>query len=340
MELQDSYRADAVDGTVNGRRFAELSALSHSQAAELADAGGCSANWGEITQFVHAHPLHSQVILQSAFIRHALMKPRGYPGDMDLMRMICSPAPAGPTVFAQELNRVYLNLPAAQAVRDRVATLGNMLDELPHESRVLNLACGPALEVQRHYAHRPDSTLTMDLLDHDPQTLAYLRPRVPPDRVTTVRANAFRIMAGDLTGQVMPPRPGPSSALPRPQGVVLRPSYDLIYSAGLYDYLPDSAPRHLGAADLTRVLFNLLRPGGLLVIGNYLRPDTHRPHRLHHRAMMEIYSRWSLHYRDQDDLQNLTTSLPPRHSLELLDENGHPVTDAASVIGFAHIRAL
>ena len=70
-------------------------------------------------------------------------------------------------------------MPAAQAVRDRVAMLGRLLDTLPAGARVLNPACGPALEAQHLFAARPDKQLVVDLVDHDLHTLAYLRVGFP-----------------------------------------------------------------------------------------------------------------------------------------------------------------
>ena len=54
--------------------------------------------------------------------------------------------------------------------------------------------------------------------------------------------------------------------------------YDLIYSAGLYDYIPDAKDGVGGAPQLTRMLFSLLNPGGRLLVGNYLKPSTTSRH--------------------------------------------------------------
>ncbi len=61
--------------------------------------------------------------------------------------------------------------------------------------------------------------------------------------------------------------------------------YDLIYSTGLYDYLavyPMNPMR--GATGLTRKLFDMLKPGGRAVFGNFLKPRGENLHRIHHHS--------------------------------------------------------
>jgi hypothetical protein len=67
----------------------------------------------------------------------------------------------------------------------------------------------------------------------------------------------------------------------------------LIYSAGLYDYLPDAS-----AEQLTRALFGMLAPGGRLVLCNFV-PENHG------RAYMEAFMDWFLIYRDEGGLEAL-----------------------------------
>lgn len=330
--------SSAVDEEV----FGALDDLSQRQAADLLEAIPRCGGQREATSLLHQHALHQRVILQSAVLRHALAKPRGYAGDMDLMLMICQRDDGGGgTAFGRLLNRVYLQVPAAQAVRDRVSMLGRVLDELPRGSRVLNLACGPALEVQDHFTRHPDSALTVDLIDHDPQTLSYLRGRVPADRVTTWQANAFRILAGDLRLTPRPLRRARSGDSPlQRQQPRLTNGYDLIYCAGLYDYLPDTTSRAPGVAELTSVLFALLNPRGQLLVGNFLQPSETSRHRPHHRAMMELYSKWHLKYRTIDEIGHFDRAIHHPHTVDVIDENGKPLYhDDASVVGFALIRA-
>ena len=66
--------------------------------------------------------------------------------------------------------------------------------------------------------------------------------------------------------------------------------FDLIYSAGLYDYLSMKIARKLTAA-----LFSRLNPGGCLLIGNFLDG-------IRDRGYMEICMDWSLIFRNQTNI--------------------------------------
>jgi extracellular factor (EF) 3-hydroxypalmitic acid methyl ester biosynthesis protein len=73
--------------------------------------------------------------------------------------------------------------------------------------------------------------------------------------------------------------------------------FDLIYSAGLYDYLDAST-----AAMLTHRLFRGLNPGGKLVVTNFLHgtPDL---------GWMESLMDWYLIYRTQDEVNAFASAV-------------------------------
>ena len=128
--------------------------------------------------------------------------------------------------------------------------------------------------------------------------------------------NAYRILVGDLT--VTSVNADASGA------ALLSGGYDLIYSADLYDYIPDGSGGAGGAPALTRVLFSLLNPGGLLLVGNYLKPTPASGHQEHVRAMMELYSHWCLRYRSADQIAGFASTIHGPHTVNLLDESGRP----------------
>ena len=73
----------------------------------------------------------------------------------------------------------------------------------------------------------------------------------------------------------------------------LHGSYDLIYSAGLFDYLKDRTARAAGAR-----LAQALAPGGQALIGNFAVANPTRP-------LMELILDWPLHHRSASDLHPL-----------------------------------
>ena len=79
-------------------------------------------------------------------------------------------------------------------------------------------------------------------LDQDPQSLAHVQRELGEKGVQTVQSSVRAILAEKTGFENM----------------------NLIYAAGLYDYLSDRV-----AARLTRLMFDMLAPGGRLVIANF-----------------------------------------------------------------------
>lgn len=79
-------------------------------------------------------------------------------------------------------------------------------------------------------------------------------------------------------------------------GALAREKFDLIYSAGLYDYLNAD----LGAR-LTQRMFEMLRPGGRLLIANFSHVSD--------QGYMEAFMDWHLIYRDTPEMLALTAGI-------------------------------
>ena len=75
------------------------------------------------------------------------------------------------------------------------------------------------------------------------------------------------------------------------------PRSDVSYTMGLYDYLPEAA-----ATQLTTVMFDALRPGGTLLIANFL-PN------IMDAGYMESMMDWHLIYRDDAEMRTLTSGI-------------------------------
>jgi hypothetical protein len=68
----------------------------------------------------------------------------------------------------------------------------------------------------------------------------------------------------------------------------------MVYSVGLFDYLKDRRARALASS-----LFDLVKPGGLLVLGNMNKCD------MSNLWPMECLTDWRLYYRDDADMLGL-----------------------------------
>lgn len=148
--------------------------------------------------------------------------------------------------------------------------------------RLLSLGSGPARELAR-LATRPGfcDLAQATCLDLDPAALAHAQRQLAQmdGRVQFVRDNALRFAAG-------PNRP----AQP----------YDLIYAAGLFDYLDAGQ-----AARLIQDCHGLLAPGGLLIIGNFSH-ETHPSDRI----LMDWLLEWRLIYREETDYRAIFAQTP------------------------------
>ncbi|OQY11022.1 MAG: hypothetical protein B6I30_07785 [Desulfobacteraceae bacterium 4572_187] len=89
----------------------------------------------------------------------------------------------------------------------------------------------------------------------------------------------------------------------RIENLALR-TFDLVYSAGLYDYIRTFENKEKGATALTRNLFQLLKPGGTLLIGNFSPKNP-----LDLRFSMELLYDWILIYRDEKEMYGLADGI-------------------------------
>ena len=102
-------------------------------------------------------------------------------------------------------------------------------------------------------------------IDHDPQTLQRVEHLHPSCQVVPVKATAREFVSGRVQS----------------------PPADLIYSAGLFDYLKTQS-----AIATVRALFHCLKPGGLLVVANLTEANPEI-------AYMETVMDWWMQYRGE-----------------------------------------
>jgi SAM-dependent methyltransferase len=85
--------------------------------------------------------------------------------------------------------------------------------------------------------------------------------------------------------------------------------FDLVWSAGLFDYLNDDA-----FAATVRRLLTMVKPGGRIIIGNFNTVNPTRP-------FMELVTEWYLIHRSAQDLIRLATEAgAPVNQVSVLSE--------------------
>jgi extracellular factor (EF) 3-hydroxypalmitic acid methyl ester biosynthesis protein len=194
----------------------------------------------------------------SWFMARAKQKPRGYPGDFELLTGIYDGKPRS-SGLGGYLDLYFLQSDLGQAVVSRMNAAREFLN---HEIRnrdgdltILNVASGPCREFFTGLTVPPrDRKVTLYCIDNDLDALQYVENQVAangpsglPD-LKFVQYNALRMRSAN--GNV------------KRFGLA-----DIIYSIGLLDYIPD---KHLVAT--LRGLRESLKPGG---VAYFAFKDTH-----------------------------------------------------------------
>ena len=234
-------------------------------------------------------------ILCAPIMRRTNLKPRGYAGDSEMMRMIYGNEHQGDSTFAKILNKHALAEPAAEAVRNRRAIVASALrrfaDEHPRLSpvRVLSVACGPAREIGDLILSLEDTRrFHLTMFDQDQYALM----------------EAARLINGieralDATVSAEYLRESVRTMLATREIEAQWGQYDFIYSMGLFDYLTPPVARAV-----LRRLYKLLRPGGEVLVGNF-HPSNPT------RFYMEYWLDWVIYYRTAEDLTALAETAAP-----------------------------
>lgn len=231
------------------------------------------------------HPL----TLCSPFVHRTFSKPLGYPGDYEMVNMILNSRPAGPSTYAKLVDAYFVRLDVAQAHRNRIDELVDILQRearrvgrLERPLRILSLGCGPASEVCRFIREEPLSRhCELTLLDYNDQTLAYARAQIARAMRESGREPALTFVNSSVQQLV---REAVRAEADRTA------AYDVVYCAGLLDYLADRM-----CTRLMELMCRWVAPGGVAVVTN-----VHPRHQSH--AALDCLGEWRLNVRTETDL--------------------------------------
>ncbi|MFP4423758.1 MAG: hypothetical protein ACLFP2_00850 [Candidatus Woesearchaeota archaeon] len=259
-----------------------------------------------------------EVLQEGHFYWRIINKPRGYAGDAEMMNLIYRDSFEGSTPFGKLIHKHATEKITCEAVRNRRRLLRDLL--LETEGDVLNLAAGPAAEIHDVLnLNGYEKNYNFLALDHDIKTLKNAKALNHKNNLKYSLGNAFQILKGDM--RIAEPRGvlvdycNPKTDFKGIQKLLapikyktkrLAPeSYDFVYTAGLYDYIqtyPNN--KNKGTVALTRNLFELVKPGGSLVIGNfsYNNPDEIS-------FSMEYLQDWVLIYRNEEEIRYFASSI-------------------------------
>lgn len=256
----------------------------------------------------HAHRGHlkkavHRFILQSPFSYRCFTKPLGYAGDYGMVNLMLGDPYQGVTLFAKLLNFAFLETGPVVAHQNRINYLVDTLRELATEraekglrTRVLNLGCGPAEEIQRLIeSDAVAEHCDFELLDFNPETLRYTEKQMVKAQQKAGREVNIKFVEESIQGFLRQATRG--DAYPRE-------SYDFVYCAGLFDYLQQRF-----CSKLTKVMTSLIKEGGLVAVTNVSKDNTIP-------AVMADFLEWSLVERTTQEMMELA----PADNLSLLKE--------------------
>jgi extracellular factor (EF) 3-hydroxypalmitic acid methyl ester biosynthesis protein len=259
------------------------------------------------------HPL----VLCAPFMYRTFKKPLGYAGDYEMVDMMMRDPYEGGSLFAKMLNTYFLNIPPAVAHRNRITYL---IERLEHAAiraaqagriaRIYNLGCGPAKEIQDFFRASPLCEHTQfTLLDFNDETLQYTGKILTECKTKYHRQTPVRLLKKSVA-QVLKDAAKAGS---------VGKEYDLVYCAGLFDYLPDQICERL-----SNIFYDMLSPGGLLIMTNV---EASNPS----RGWMDSAVEWHLIYRDTKGFAKCVPRKAPVGSWAVL-------SDATGVNLFLEVR--
>lgn len=248
--------------------------------------------------------------------RRVYEKPLGYAGDYQLMIYYFSETFSGETLYDRFLHFTGQNYPHSYAIQDRERLTREAVHAViarGEPARVVSLACGPAIELQRllREVEEIKAPLELVLIDQDEQTMHYCHDAVSREIVSRQRERQALIELNCLhlsIRQIIKPK---DETEKRFVANVLR-DVDLIYSVGLYDYLPEAVARAL-----TTKLYSMLSPGGRLLVGNFSECPVST-------WLGEFVLSWHLVYRKPEMMMGLARRLTPEPAKKevIFDQTG------------------
>ncbi|MGQ9425534.1 class I SAM-dependent methyltransferase [Gilvimarinus sp. F26214L] len=237
------------------------------------------------------HPL----LMRSPFFYRSYVKPLGYAGDYGMVNMMLADGRNGPTTYTQLINSYFHQIGPTRAHRNRIAILQDRLTDLGTQfkaqgqrAQILNMACGPALEVQRFVRTRDVCEhCDFTLVDFNQETLEHAEEKIGEAREASGYDASIHFVQKSVHQLLK------EAAKPTPEQLQQENKYDVIYCAGLFDYLSDKI-----CARLLRLFYRWVKPGGYVLVTN-VHPKN--PSQL----CMEHIVEWYMEYRDETDMLKL-----------------------------------
>lgn len=225
------------------------------------------------------------------FANRAFYKPRGYAGDYEMMNHLYRNELVGKTLFDQCMHKYFIDEPAGVAVKNRGEYLHKKIKQLiqakakDKKIKILSIASGPAMEQQLFIKNNPEfygRNIEFSCIDQDEESLKHAQKQLLS--LERQKKSGFKFLFSNLAIKNIIAQGLPEN------------DYDLIYSAGLFDYFTDPV-----AQVAARQMINAVKSDGQVIIGNFSKNNPSTP-------FMEYVLDWILIYRSPADMMRLFES--------------------------------
>ena len=236
-----------------------------------------AAEWQElVSEILLKHPIKNY-LMEDPLTARSFTQPRGYAGDPELLDMVYFPNRTNgqkPSQIGERLYKYTTNTSLSRALRKRLVFISDYIDDFSKnipQARVLSIASGHCREAEYSVALKSKQLGRFVALDHDDRALGTMRRDYGELGLEPFELNVKELLKG-------------SHGLGE---------FDLIYSAGLYDYLGTRF-----AQKLTQCLYHMLAPGGRLMLINIASTYDEI-------GYLESFMNWSMIGRDKLDTIDL-----------------------------------
>lgn len=240
-------------------------------------------DWNIYIEKARKHPIHEE-LLKDPHTKRSYEKPRGYAGDAVLIDYFFygEAYEKNLTGTALKIFRFINMTQASLSLCERPKIIGNAIDtfvntENNNDVRILSIACGHLREASNSRAIEDKKISELIAIDLDKESLEVAQKDYAHLNVHTINCDYKDIILKKSFFQSLG-------------------KFDFIYSAGFFDYLADSA-----AKKLLKSMYNLLNPGGKIIIPNFVP--------MIESGYMEAFMDWYMIYRDINDMEKLSDCL-------------------------------
>ena len=202
---------------------------------------------------------------------NAFLKPHGYAGDYEIIDKIYMEWHS-PDSSLRVWDKYFHLQSASTAVRNRKKYFISLVKKVAtrkSHTNILNIGSGPGRDMLEYFRENPHGTVSFECVDIDENAINYAKSLCHSylDRINFINKNIFRYKTSQ--------------------------KYDLVWSAGLFDYFDDRR-----FIFLLKKLYSFVGNNGQLVVGNFEPSNPTKDY-------MEVVADWYLFHRSKKQLISL-----------------------------------